>query len=182
MMATIKDAYLRFFSIYSQFAGFVSRISLYLTYFLLIAVTIITVLGVYYRYVLIDPLQWAEEIARYILIWMTLIGASIAVKERKHVKLTSIVVRIPEHTAVIIEIVFFLIIIFIIGLIANESIIMVVSRSVKTISPSLQISMLWAHTALPVGFALILIQSFYILFEDIKIIIAKESFRVKIAV
>jgi len=181
-MATIKDAYLRFFAIYAQFAGFVSRICLYFTYFLLVAVTIIAVLGVYYRYVLIDPLQWGEEIARYILIWMTLIGASIAVKDRKHVRLTSLVVRISEHMALIIEIVFFLIIIFIIGLIANESIIMVVSRSVKTTSPSLQISMLWAHTALPVGFALILIQSFYILFEDIKIIIAKESFREKIAV
>lgn len=181
-MAPIKEAYLRFFAIYAKFAGFLSRICLYLSYFLLVAVTIIAVLGVYYRYVLIDPLQWAEEIARYILIWMTLIGASVAVKERKHVMLTSVVVRIPERMALIIEIVFFLIIIFIIGLIANESIIMVYTRSAKTISASLQISMLWAHTALPVGFALILIQSFYILFEDIKIFIAKESFREKIAV
>jgi TRAP-type C4-dicarboxylate transport system permease small subunit len=172
-MTTIKEAYLRFFVIYAQFAGFLSRICLYLTYILLVSVTIIAVLGVYYRYVLIDPLQWAEEIARYILIWMTLIGASIAVKERKHVMLTSVVVRIPERMSLIIEIVFFLIIIFIIGLIANET---------KTISPSLQISMVWAHTALPVGFALILIQSFYILFEDIKIFIAKESFREKITV
>lgn len=179
-MAPIKEAYLRFFAIYAKFAGFLSRICLYLSYFLLVAVTIIAVLGVYYRYVLIDPLQWAEEIARYILIWMTLIGASVAVKERKHVMLTSVVVRIPERMALIIEIVFFLIIIFIIGLIANESIIMVYARSAKTISASLQISMLWAHTALPVGFALILIQSFYILFEDIKIFIAKESFREKI--
>jgi TRAP-type C4-dicarboxylate transport system permease small subunit len=181
-MTAITEAYLRFFASYARFAGLVSRICLYLTYFLLVAVTIIAVLGVYYRYVLIDPLQWAEEIARYILIWMTLIGASIAVKERKHVMLTSLVVRIPESVAIVIEIVFFLIIIFIIGLIANESVIMVFARSAKVISPSLQISMLWAHSALPVGFALILIQSFYILFEDIKIIIAKESFREKIAV
>lgn len=181
-MATIKEAYLRFFAIYARFAGFLSWICLYVAYFLLVAVTIIAVFGVYYRYVLIDPIQWAEEIARYILIWMTMIGASIAVKERKHVRLTSVLVRLPEHMALIIEIVFFLIIIFIIGLIANESIIMVFSRSAKIISPSLQISMIWAHTALPVGFALILIQSFYILFEDIKIFIAKESFREKITV
>jgi TRAP-type C4-dicarboxylate transport system permease small subunit len=181
-MATIKEAYLRFFAIYARFAGFLSWICLYVAYFLLVAVTIIAVFGVYYRYVLIDPIPWAEEIARYILIWMTMIGASIAVKERKHVRLTSVLVRLPEHMALIIEIVFFLIIIFIIGLIANESIIMVFSRSAKIISPSLQISMIWAHTALPVGFALILIQSFYILFEDIKIFIAKESFREKITV
>jgi C4-dicarboxylate transporter DctQ subunit len=180
-MVTVKKAYLRFFAIYAQFAGVLSRICLYLTYFLLVAVTIIAVFGVYYRYVLVDPIQWAEEIARYILIWMTMIGASIAVKERKHVMLTSVVMRMPERMALIIEIVFFLIIILIIGLIANESIIMVFSRSAKTISPSLQISMVWAHTALPIGFAFMLIQSFYILFEDIKIFIAKESFREKIA-
>jgi TRAP-type C4-dicarboxylate transport system permease small subunit len=40
--------------------------------------------------------------------------------------------------------------------------------------------MVWAHAALPVGFGLILIQSFYILLEDIKMFIKGESLRKKI--
>ncbi|NIS61884.1 MAG: TRAP transporter small permease subunit [Proteobacteria bacterium] len=179
-MATIRERYLGFFDIYSRLAGFLSRSSLIATYILLGLVTSVAVLAVFYRYVLNDPIQWAEEIARYILIWMTLIAASIAIKERKHVNLPSILIRLPKKIALLIEMTFYLIIIFIIGIIAHQSLIMVITRSVRVLSASLQISMVWAHAALPVGFGLILIQSLYILFEDIKMFIEEESLRRKI--
>ncbi len=179
-MATMRERYLGFFDLYSRLAGFLSRSSLIATYILLGLVTSVAVLAVFYRYVLNDPIQWAEEIARYILIWMTLIAASIAIKERKHVNLPSILIRLPKKIALLIEMTFYLIIIFIIGIIAHQSLIMVITRSVRVLSASLQISMVWAHAALPVGFGLILIQSLYILFEDIKMFIEEESLRRKI--
>ncbi len=111
---------------------------------------------------------------------MTLIAASVAIKERKHVNLISILIRLPQRIALLIDIFFYLIIVFIIGKIVEQSFIMVVTRSVKTLSASLQISMLWAHTALPVGFGLILIQAFYIILEDIALFITGESFKEKL--
>lgn len=179
-MASVKKIYLRFFDAYSRFARRVSSISLVVAYVLLVVVTCIVLLSVFYRYILIDPIQWAEEISRYILIWMTLIAASVAIKERKHVNLISILIRLPQRIALLIDIFFYLIIVFIIGRIVEQSFIMVVTRSVKTLSASLQISMLWAHTALPVGFGLILIQAFYIILEDIALFITGESFKEKL--
>lgn len=179
-MARIKEIFLRFFDRYSQFTGLVSRISLIIAYVLLVSVTIVALLAVFYRYVLNDPIQWAEEVARYILIWMTLIAASVAIRERKHVNLTSMLMRLPNKIALIIEIALYLIIIFIIGIIAEQSSIMLITRSIKVLSASLQISMVWAHAALPVGFGLILIQSFYILLEDIKMFIKGEPLRERI--
>lgn len=174
-MARIKETYLLFFDIYSRFANQVSRISLVVTYILLVFVTSVAFLAVFYRYVLIDPIQWAEEVARYILIWMTLIAASVGIKEKAHVNLTSLLMRLPVKIALIIEVTFYLVIIFLIGIIAGFSSMMVITRSVKVLSASLQISMVWAHTALPVGFGLILIQSIYILLEDIKKLIKGKS-------
>ena len=179
-MARIKETYLRFFDIYSRFANQVSRLSLIVTYVLLVFVTSVAFLAVFYRYVLIDPIQWAEEVARYILIWMTLIAASVGIKEKAHVNLTSLLVRLPVKIALIIDVTFYLIIIFLIGIIASYSLIMVITRSVKVLSASLQISMVWAHTALPVGFGLILIQSIYVFLEDIKKLIKGESLTGKI--
>jgi len=177
----MKERYLSFFQVYARFTGLLSNMSLVMTYILLVFVTSVAVLAVFYRYVLNDPLQWAEEIARYILIWMTLIAASVAIRERKHVNLISILIRLPRKIALAIEMTFYLVIVFVIGIIVEQSLIMVITRSVKVLSASLQIPMLWAHTALPVGFGLILIQSFYIFFEDIKMLIQGESLRQKIA-
>ena len=44
------------------------------------------------RYVLNDSLAWTEEIARYLLMWVTFIGAAIAMRRR-----TNIAVEMLEH-------------------------------------------------------------------------------------
>jgi TRAP-type transport system small permease protein len=48
---------------------------------------IITLLGVFYRYVLNDPISWTEELGRYLMIWMTLFGATVGVKRGIHLRL-----------------------------------------------------------------------------------------------
>lgn len=163
------------FARYARLADRVARASLVVTYGLLLVVSSVTLLAVFYRYVLNDPIQWAEEASRYILIWMTLIGASVAIKERRHVNLTSIVDRLPTRVAVAIELVLYLIVVALIGLIVRESAAMIVTRSLRVFSASLQIPMAWAHAALPVGFGLILLQSGYIVLEDIGRLLAPES-------
>lgn len=44
------------------------------------------------RYVLNDSLAWTEEIARYLLMWVTFIGAAIVTRRRSH-----IAVEMAEH-------------------------------------------------------------------------------------
>lgn len=181
-MAQIKKCYLRFFEIYSNLANLLSQISIILGYALLIIVTIVVLIGVFYRYILNDPLSWTEETARYILIWTTLLATSVTIKERKTIRLITIIKRVPEKNALILEMIFYIFIIFIIGVIAKYSLIMVLTRSINILSPAMQINMFWPQSSLPIGFGLILFQSLYIFFEDIKIIATGESFKEKIGV
>ncbi len=44
-------------------------------------------LQVVMRYVLNSPLSWPEELARYLMIWATFIGAALLVREDGHVRL-----------------------------------------------------------------------------------------------
>ena len=117
-MKKIKTIFLRFFKIYAGFSGIVAKISIIFCYIFLVAVTLIIGLAVFYRYVLNNPLQWAEEIARYLLIWLSLVAASVAVKERKHINLTTVVRRLPQRMSLMIEIVLYAIIVF---LLTNNS-------------------------------------------------------------
>jgi TRAP-type C4-dicarboxylate transport system permease small subunit len=52
-----------------------------------IALTIVTLLGVFFRYVLNDPLTWTEELGRYLMVWMTLFGATVGIKRGTHLKI-----------------------------------------------------------------------------------------------
>ena len=167
-MKKVKTIFLRFFKIYAGFSTIVANISIIFCYIFLVAVTLIVGLAVFYRYILNEPIQWAEEIARYLLIWLSLVAASVAVKERKHINLTTIVRRLPARISLIIEIVLYIIIVILLTVVAKYSWLMVITRSVRQFSPSIAISMLWVHSALPVGFCLIILQSLFILFEDLK--------------
>jgi len=39
---------------------------------------IIVLLQVIYRYILTEPLHWSEEMARYLFVWLSLLGATLA--------------------------------------------------------------------------------------------------------
>lgn len=50
--------------------------------------TVVVILGVFFRYVLNIPLTWSEELARYLMIWGASLAISIGVRENEHVGLT----------------------------------------------------------------------------------------------
>ena len=54
---------------------------------LMVAAVAIVSMQVVTRYVLKIPLPWSEEIARYMFLWLTWVGASYATKERRHVNI-----------------------------------------------------------------------------------------------
>lgn len=63
---------------------------------MLIGICAIVFGGVIFRYFLHIGLGWTEELSRYLQIWMTFIGATVAVKRWSHFQLTIINQWIPE--------------------------------------------------------------------------------------
>ena len=53
--------------------------------FLLVALTTVVCLGVFFRYVLNDSLVWYDEFASYLLVWLTFFGAVVADYQRRHI-------------------------------------------------------------------------------------------------
>ncbi|MBQ4436383.1 MAG: TRAP transporter small permease [Lachnospiraceae bacterium] len=63
---------------------------------LMIAATLLVAAQVVTRFILKVPLPWSEEIARYMFLWLTWVGAAYATKERKHVRIDIIYEKLPE--------------------------------------------------------------------------------------
>jgi len=59
---------------------------------------------VFFRYVLNHSLFWSEELARYLLVWLTFLGASVAYHRRVHPGIDTVTLLLPAYlkkTAVI---------------------------------------------------------------------------------
>lgn len=73
---------------------------------LMIAAVVIVAMQVITRYLLKIPLPWSEEIARYMFLWLTWLGASYATKERRHVSIDVVYSRLNKNGKVICTVVF----------------------------------------------------------------------------
>jgi TRAP-type C4-dicarboxylate transport system permease small subunit len=59
------------------------------------AMVAVVMSGVFARYVARNPMPWTEEVARFLMNWMALLGASIATRYRAHLGLLYFVQKFP---------------------------------------------------------------------------------------
>jgi TRAP-type C4-dicarboxylate transport system permease small subunit len=127
--------------------------------------TVIIILQVFMRYLFLYSLSWSEEVARYLMIWVSFLGASLALKYGFHIGVEFVINRIPEKMRGWINLtaklgVLLFLIYFTIGGFR-------VSWAVRDQdSPALLFSMAYAYLSAPVGGVFMIIQLLSLLVED----------------
>lgn len=119
---------------------------------LLMTTSVVSIFGqVIFRYIFNNALVWSEEVARFSLIWMTLLGSSVAVRKWQHLFIDSILkkcsykVRAAEELIFKLAILAFCMLMFKLGWQLTDI-------TWKAISPATKISMGWIYLSMPVGF------------------------------
>lgn len=51
-------------------------------------IVLIMSVGVFFRYVMNESLYWSDEVVRYLFVWLTFLGAGVAVKDKIHLRVT----------------------------------------------------------------------------------------------
>lgn len=64
---------------------------------LIVLLTVVVFLQVFYRYALHSPLAWSEEFAMFLFQWCAFIGAAIATRHRFHYVLDLVTKRLPRR-------------------------------------------------------------------------------------
>ena len=59
-------------------------------------ILVLVVAQVVLRYVFNSPLTWSEELAVYIMVWMTFIGSVICMRDNEHIEVTILVDYLPH--------------------------------------------------------------------------------------
>jgi C4-dicarboxylate transporter DctQ subunit len=64
----------------------------------IMTITVIIFIDVLLRYIFKNSLNWSEELTRYIMVWMTFIGASLCVRENIHVTMDILLNSLPNKS------------------------------------------------------------------------------------
>lgn len=122
------------------------------------AMTLVAILGVFFRYVMQSPFMWTEEVARYLLVWMGFTAISIALRQDKHIKVEILPRLVPSVIAKVIGYLVDALIAFFFIVLLKQGYLMTVNN-IMTAS-TFHLSMSWILVAVPVAAVLTLIQLF----------------------
>jgi len=114
---------------------------------------------VFTRFVLKNPSSWTEELAIFLLIWVSLLGAAVALNRGAHLGIDYFVGKLSDQKRVYTEVVVFLCIsLFSIFVMVIGGIDLVVSTlELQQVSPALGLKMGYVYLAVPIsGFFLVL--------------------------
>ena len=143
-----------------------------------IIMTVIVWAQIFYRFILGGGIVWSEEIAKYLMVWMAMLGSSVLFREGGHIAINYFISKLSflryilMFHAILSAVLFVLLIYYGIDYAVF---------GFRCISPASGISKFWPYLSIPVGGGFLLIQAFarfiHLLLTDDKTIRAEEEAR-----
>jgi len=136
-----------------------------------VAVLVLDVLWqVFTRFVLSDPSSWTEELATFLLIWVALLGAAVALGRGAHLGIDYFVGKLPKRRRVQTEL-------FVFGVVTLFSLLVMVIGGISVVlqtlaleqtSVAMQIPMGYVYLAIPISGAFLVLYGFIGFFERLR--------------
>lgn len=131
-------------------------------------IIILTISQVFSRFILNSPLIWSEELVRFLLIWMTMLGSAVLCYDDSHLAVTALIEHLPLKICLILDVLNKLIIFFMLIFSSFYSY-KLIKASYYTSSGALNISFALWRAAAPVGCILMAIYTIYRLVQNIQL-------------
>lgn len=140
----------------------------------MLSMTVSVLWQVFTRFVLQNPSPWTEELARFLLVWIGLLGSAVALRRKAHLGIDILVNMMPERRARMTAVFIHLCVIFFASgvlVYGGMDLVQVILRN-RQISPALQIQMGYVYLALPISGFFITIYSLEFLVAEVRALIA----------
>jgi TRAP-type C4-dicarboxylate transport system permease small subunit len=135
---------------------------------LLVAMTAVVFIQVFFRYVLNAALPWPEETARILIVWLSFLGAYMAMRERKHIGFSVLVDKLPLRSRAVVNLIGRLLVIGFLAVVVKEGV-RFVQEHVDIPMPYTDVSTGWVvYSVFPVAGALMLFQSLMDIAEAVR--------------
>ena len=150
-----------------RFAEFLTKALEYISMALVTIMALLVIAQVIFRYVLNDPLDWSEELARFTFISLAFIGIGAAYGRRRHMFVDALIIELPPRFRRIVEV-------SVVGL-ATAFLMAVIGITGRTIldlyrmevtTPALDMPMAYIYLVIPLGLSALIAQMWLDLYEE----------------
>jgi len=150
-------------SILSKLVNTLDQLLKVLLVFMMTVLVLDVVWQILTRFVLPQPSSFTEEVARFLLIWISLLGGAFAYRQKLHLGFDLIVSKLsPSHALIVQRICCALVAIFAIAILGvGGSNLVMLTWVLGQHSPVLGISMAYVYSALPLSGFLFLVYSIH---------------------
>ncbi|ARP88206.1 TRAP transporter large permease [Bordetella genomosp. 9] len=120
---------------------------------LVVAEICVLLAGVIARYVFHSPLVWGDELASILFLWLSMLGAVVALRRGEHMRMTALLSRASPATRALLDAVAVAASLCFMALVLPHAWEYAAEEAIVT-TPALEISNAWRASALPTGFVL----------------------------
>ena len=143
---------------------------------IMIAMFVVMIASIVFRYILNDSLQWSDELLVWGLVWVIMLGSVGVMAQWRHVYVPVCVLALPTRWRIPVVILSKIVTMIFIALIVYFGIEVFQSRFHR-VSASLELSSRWEKLAMPVGAALMLLVGIPQIILDVRAWLAGELSR-----
>jgi TRAP-type C4-dicarboxylate transport system permease small subunit len=130
-----------------------------------VAMTMVAIMGVFFRYVMQSPFMWTEEVARYLMVWLGFTAINIAMRQDRHIKVEVLPKLVPAVAAKIIGYFVDALMVFFFFVLLKQGYLLMINNIMM--ASTFHLSMSWILAAVPAAAALTLIQLFLRVIKNI---------------
>lgn len=117
---------------------------------LLLAMLLVVLLGVVFRYIVDQALSWYDEFAEFILVWLTMYGSVVALARRKHIGFETLVEKLPPGGQRALEIFATLCVLGFSLILTYSSYVLVKAMAAETAVSIPEVKMAWIYSVMPI--------------------------------
>ena len=142
----------------TKLSNTIDRAMVGMVFLIVAAMVIVTTLQVVFR-VAFNALTWSEELSRYLLVWGTFFGATLAYKRGNHIAVTFIIDFFPTRLRVWFNVLTYLLSLAFFVIVAQQGLNMI-TMQVFQVSPALQMPMRYVYWSIPLSCGIMILHTF----------------------
>lgn len=128
----------------------------YLIILIVAALAVILICAVFWRYVLNSAISWSEEGSKYLMVWLTFLGAPIALRHFAHINIDLLINALPARLQQVLRFFISLIIVFTMAILLWKGV-GFAQLGARQVASSFNFSMFYMYVAVPIGAGLTLL-------------------------
>jgi TRAP-type C4-dicarboxylate transport system permease small subunit len=132
------------------------------------AIVFLMTLQVITRYLVVLPAPWSAELGTFSLVWMVFLGAAVAARRNRHVRVESIFSRLPDTVQYYVQIFIYIVILLILAVLSYYGFIRA-QMSSSSILPATRIPMTTIMISVPIACLVMILHYILALYKHLRL-------------